>query len=199
MKKIITISAILLLVIGAFSGKAVAQDEKPNRVLVVKPNGEYKSSVIDNIDRVQFMTIEGPVLAEVEIFDIGLDFLTVSIIRTPECYSYSMAILPTAVADEMDDFELLTYVEEDGSDRYYQDFITDPNEPEYAATVSGIELEPDTDYEFITVGYDSWNIAAGVGRYGFNTNGVVTRKNKKMNSRFEFPQIERPQFKVTKK
>lgn len=199
MKKFITISAILLLVIGAFSGKAVAQDEKPNRVLVVKPNGEYTSSVIDYIDRVQFMTVEGKVLAEVEIFDIGLDFLTVSIIRTPACNSYAMAILPSSIADEMDDFQLMTYVEEDGSDRYYQDFITDPNDPDYAATVSGIDLEPDTDYDFVTVGYDSWNIAAGVGRYSFNTYGVATRKNKKMDSRFEFPQIERPQFKVTKK
>ena len=173
MKRLSLLTAFL--VVGAAMIQAFAQQANPNRVLVVDTDGDYQSFVIEYEDEAIFKTIEGEVIADVEIYEVQTTEMMVTIMRSPACVSYSLGILPAAVADGMSDLGVVKYVEVDNPQRYYQDFITDPNDPETAARIEGIDLEGNTEYAVLTVGYDEWGIASGVGRFPFKTPGASAK------------------------
>lgn len=161
MKKIFKFIAPMLALFLAIA-PAAAQEQAPNRILVVNSNGNYKGYVIDHVQDIRFAKVEGEVLANVEIFDVDLDILSVAIIRTEACQSFRLSIVPQSVANALsNDVAAITYVENDGSDMYYQDFTS--------ANITGIELNAGADYSLITVGYDEYGIAAGVSRVAFST------------------------------
>ncbi|MCH5238005.1 MAG: hypothetical protein J1E95_09440 [Muribaculaceae bacterium] len=197
MKNILKISALFLMGAAGACLSAYAEEPAPNRVLVVNPKGEYKSFVIDYTDQVKFMTIPGRVGVDVELFEIGLDFMTVSFIRTEACYTYELAILPAAVAAEIDDISMLSFVPLDGSGILNEDFITIPG-TDQIATVSQIELEAGQDYTIAVVCYDTWGIAAGVERYDFTVPENAPSLNKPAR-KFVLPETGNSQLKLIKK
>ena len=197
MKNILKISTLFLMGALGTSLSTFAEEETPNRVFVVNPNGEYKSFVIDYTDQVQFMTIPGKVGVDVELFEIGTDFLTVSLIRTEACYSFELSILPAMVADQINDISMLTLVPEDGSGRLYEDFVTIPG-TEQIATISAVDFEIGQEYTIVVVAYDNYGIAAGVDRYNFTVPEDAPSLPKKP-SRIALPETGIPQLKLIKK
>ena len=138
-----------------------AQNTPPNRLLVQEKNGIFVPFVVDYINQVSFRTVIGPVLAEVQIHDVKLDTLSVTITRTPSCNSFRLGIVPTSISSTLDDINAIYYVENNGSAQYYEDFPT--------GDVTDINLAMGTEYELITIGYDEWDIASGVFRTTFET------------------------------
>lgn len=167
MKRLTSIAASMLALLSS-AIPTVAQDETPNRILLINTNNEYKSFVRDYTESATLKTVEGKVAAVVDIYNVKLDIMLVAITRTPACNSFSLAIETTAFANTLNDLSMIQYVEEISPTRYNTDFYYDEDE-DLAAQITGINLLPDTEYEVITVCYDDWGIASGVGRYPFKT------------------------------
>lgn len=76
-------TAILLAAVLA-GATAFAQTEEtaPNRILVTNTAGSYTGYVIDYLDNISFARVEGEVLANVEINEVGLTEMTLSV-RSP--------------------------------------------------------------------------------------------------------------------
>lgn len=157
MKKLSILIASLALAIPAFS----QNEEAPNRLILTDAIGNYHGYVLDRVKDLTFARIDGEVKADVKIIESGLEELTVSVIKTPSCYSYILDIIPANTANQYDDLTIISYLGRYEHTRYYDDY------PQ--ATLSGIELEPATDYVLVTVGYDGYGIADGVSRAPFST------------------------------
>lgn len=161
MKTILKFIATIILLFMTIVPVA-AQEQTPNRILVVNSNGNYQGYVVDHIMDMRFATVEGEVLAQVEIFDVQLELITLAITRTEACEAFRLSIVPQSVANAFNnDVSAISYVENNGSDKYYQDFTN--------AEVSGISLNAGVDYCLVTVGYDKYGVAAGVVKVPFTT------------------------------
>lgn len=149
----------------AFCGSAYA-DEAPNRILVTDDTGNHKSYVIDYLQSLNFAYVDGDVCADVEVIESTVTSISVSIYKTDECEYFRMAILPTVVANQLTNpVHAISYVERSGlPDAFYEDF---PN-----GLIQGLDLDYDTDYTVMTVGYDSYGTAVGVSRADFTTPAV---------------------------
>lgn len=162
MKKYTLILASLLTASAAF---AQSQEENPNRILVNDKGGAYKGFVIDYLDNISFARVEGEVLAEVTVDRVGLTEMALTIIRTPECSAYRLAVLPQTTANQLgNDANAIRYINTlppSEVPTLYEDFVE--------GTLSGISLNPDSKYSIITIGIDCYGIEAGVYRADFET------------------------------
>ncbi|MCH5238008.1 MAG: hypothetical protein J1E95_09455 [Muribaculaceae bacterium] len=140
-----------------------SEEAAPNRLLVVDKAGNlYGGFVTDYIEDVRFATIEGAVEAKVEILDVEIERVKIHIYKTPACESFRFSVIPSTIAMAIDDLGLISYVESYGTEQYYQDFEED-------LYITGIHLDHNTSYCVVTVGYDTYDIAAGVYRVEFTT------------------------------
>ncbi len=142
-----------------------AEDQAPNRILVTSTAGNYTGYVIDYTDNISFARVDGEVLANVVVDEVGLETMTLSVTRTPECHYYKLAVIPGVTANQLtDDVNAIRYINSLPSDMVPfldQDFDH--------GTLSGIELNPESDYCIFTVGIDKYGVEAGVSRAEFTT------------------------------
>lgn len=165
MKRTIKYISALLLIGAGMPMMAQTEETAPNRLLILDNNGNlYGGYSTDYIQDIRFATVEGPVLAEVEILKVeSNEKVFVTIVRTPSCESFRFSVLPSAMAMPQNDAALISYVENYGTDKYYQDFTSGET------AITGINLDYSTSYCVVTVGYDPYGIAAGVYRAEFMT------------------------------
>lgn len=162
MKKFALLAASALT---AFAGFAQTAEEAPNRILVTNTAGGYTGYVIDYTDNISFARVDGEVLAKVEINEIGLDEMRLTVKRTPDCNYYKLAVLPQNTTNQfINDASAIGYISSLPSDMVatlYNDFDN--------GSLTGIELLPESDYSIITIGVDQYGVQAGVFRADFST------------------------------
>lgn len=154
--------AILLASLAIAAASAFAQDTtEPNRLLINNTIGNYTGYVLDRIQEITFARVDGEVKANVEISDVQLDQMTVSITKTESCLTYYIDILPATMADKWDDLAVISYVERSNPTLYFDDYTN--------ATLTGVEFKPATDYVLVTIGRDGYGVSDGVVRAPFTT------------------------------
>ncbi|MBE6304834.1 MAG: hypothetical protein E7082_02775 [Bacteroidales bacterium] len=156
---------ILITLLTAIIGfGAMAQDVDPNRLMVIDKSQSFKGFVLDNVDYLEFRTVEGEVAADVEVLDVTLETVTVKVMRTESCQAFKITCVPTVQIANYTDDTLARVVEENAGEAYFQDFEM--------AQMSGMVLEPTTDYSILTLGYDIYGIGVEVRRADFTTPNV---------------------------
>ena len=149
MKKYILLLAALL----GMTGSMAAQTDSPNRMLVIDQSGQYKGFNANNVNRVEFATVEGEVAANVEILSSSRTELTVNVTRTPQCSSFLFDIIPAVMARQLETYpssSVSSYMERTGAQTYYEDFP--------GGKVSGFELDYNTEYAVATLGIDRYGV-----------------------------------------
>lgn len=163
MKKLNILLASLLTAGAAFA--QATPEEAPNRILVTNVEGNYKGFVIDHLDAINFARVEGDVLAEVQVNEVALETLRVTVKRTQSCAYYKLAVLPTVTAKQLtNDVTAIRYISSLPSSMVptlYEDFDN--------GLLSGISLSPASEYTLMTVGVDMYGVEAGVSRAEFST------------------------------
>ena len=147
----------------AVAATSFAQGEAdPNRLILTNTIGNTKGYVLDRVQDITFARVDGEVKANVEIFDVQLDQLTLAVTKTEACSSYKLNVLPATMANRYDDLAVISYLNSyTDTPTYYDDFTN--------ATLTGIEFQPATDYVLVTVGIDMYGVEDGVVRVPFTT------------------------------
>lgn len=162
MKKIAILLAAALTATASF---AQTEEAAPNRILVTNTAGSYKGYVIDYLDNISFARVDGEVLANVVIDEVGLTEMTLTVTRTQACEYYKLAVIPGVTASQLtDDVNAIRYINSLPSSMVpvlYEDFDK--------GKLTGIELNPESDYTIFTVGVDKYGVEAGVARASFST------------------------------
>lgn len=156
MKKIFV--TLLSAIIGL---GAMAQEVEPNRLLIYDKQQNAKGFNLENVDYMEFKTVEGEVAADVEVLDVTLEALTVKITRSEACQAFKIACVPAVQIANAQDAALVSVIERDASSFYYQDFE--------AAELTGVEFKPNTEYAILTLGYDIYGVGCEVRRADFTT------------------------------
>lgn len=137
----------------------------PNRIIVDKGNFNYQGFVIDRVENIHFVHVDGPVAAYIDIEEVAYDHLSVSISRSDACQNYLLCVMPYPIASLLtDDALMANYV----ADTNRSGAIT-LSENFDRGTLSGIELNPGSDYMLVTVGLDSYGVPSDVERAEFST------------------------------
>lgn len=160
---------ILFSLIAFLVGLSANAQTDVNRLLIVDKDGYYKAFSLENVDYASFANIEGEVKANVTISDIALDKIIMSVTRTPACQGFKLVCAPTVQISGYSDKYLAQYIDNDNSNTYYQDF-TD-------AELTGIALEPNTEYTVATVGIDEYGVLCDISRVDFTSPGVPVTGN----------------------
>ncbi len=148
MKKLFIIMSLLLSAAVGF-----AQDAQiPNRLLVNDNGYNYKGFVIDNIENLTFVNVEGEVSVSAEIVNVENDKLTVNIQRSVSCYSFKLDVIPASIANQLtNDAIAINYMDSNPeAPTFYQDF--NPGE------LTGIDLSPGSDYALLLIAIDGYGI-----------------------------------------
>lgn len=155
MRKTIILSSLLALGALAAPGSMSAQDtEAPNRVIVVKENGQYKGFVTDYLDGVYFRTVEGEILCTTKISEVTEDRVYLSFQCTFATTGFRFKVVPWSIAGVLSDVSAIDLVEENNTIFY------EGSKPDVSFSTE--ELQPSTDYGIVTIAYDTYGIAAGV-------------------------------------
>lgn len=157
MKKI-----ILSLIVVLFSSLVYSQDN-PNRLIIHNSVGDYKGYLAERIDSLTFVKVDGRVAADLEVLGVELDELKVKVTRTPACMAFKIGVLSKVMVDRLSsDVVMANYIEKYvESSLYYEDFKE--------GLLTGIELESNTEYALVTLGYDNYGIACSASRADFTT------------------------------
>lgn len=162
MKKLFT---TIILAIVAVMGYA---QTNPNRMLVTDKTGSTKGYLVERIDSVSFVSLEGRVAADVEYkgFYSGAtgDTVALSVTRTPQCVGFKIACLSKVRADRLTTEEAIAnYLDGSDSEILFQDFVD--------GRLHGFDFafKPNAEYAIITVGYDQYQIPCGATRTNFTT------------------------------
>ena len=146
-----------------------AQETEPNRLLIHDKSNNVTGYIIDQVDYIDFATVEGEVAADVEILNVELDQVSLKIMRTAECQAFKLTCVPAIHIASYNDVALAKLIDADTPNLYYQDFEE--------ATLEGIVLEPNTDYAVLTVGVDSYGVLCDVRKAVFTTPSLPTVGN----------------------
>lgn len=149
--------ASLMCAIPAFS----QTEEAPNRLFLKNTIGNTSGHVLDRVSEISFGKVDGEVKAEVKIDSVGFDCLKLQVKRSAACYGFKIYVMPALIANQYDDLSVITVINRSNPTIYYEDFSQ--------ADMTGLELEPSTDYVLVTVGVDSYGIDDGVVRVPFTT------------------------------
>lgn len=162
MKKFALIAASALT---AFAGFAQSDDATPNRILVTNNAGGFTGFVIDYTDNINFARVDGEVLAKVEINEIGLEEMRLTVTKTEDCNYYKLAVLSQNIANQLtDDVRAISYIHSlpaEMAPTLWDNFDN--------GLLTGISLLPDTKYTIFTIGVDKYGVEAGVSRTEFAT------------------------------
>lgn len=169
MKKIALLLASMVTAAAGFA----QTEEAPNRILVTNTAGNYTGFVIDYLDNVSFARVDGEVLAKVEVNEVALDSLKLTVTRTPDCRYYRLAVVPTLTANQLtSDVSAIHYINSlpaANVPTLYEDFDN--------GLLTGITLNPESEYSIITIGVDEYGVEAGVFRADFATPAPVIAGN----------------------
>lgn len=152
-----------LFILALFSVTVLAQSN-PNRLIVRDKQGMIKGFLAERIDSIFFVKEEGRVAADMQIesYNASDKSVTVSITRTPVCEAFRIVCLPTNTASQLKtDAAIANYIESQGGQMYYEDFTK--------GKLTGLELQDDTKYTLLTMGYDKYGIACSSSRAEFST------------------------------
>ena len=140
----ILLSAVLL----AGTLMSGAQTAEPNRLLVVSESGSYQSFMTERVEAVEFRTVEGPVEAAINISGCTLTSVQTSITMSESCSSYLINCYPAVIARQLksNPAGAFSYMAQTGAPQYSEDFSD--------GTLSGLELQPGTEYAIVTAAYD---------------------------------------------
>lgn len=138
------------------------QEEAPNRLILQNSIGNVSGYVLDRIDNISFARVEGEAKAEIEIFSADTDMINLAVTKNEYCTSYKLSVVPAVVANSYNDLTLITYIDRDSSTPVFYDDYTN-------AELTGIELNPGSDYVLVTIGIDRYGVEDGVVRAPFST------------------------------
>lgn len=160
MKKLYIAALAAAMTAGAYAQTPVAD---ANRVILTSTTGETSAFMISRIQDMTFARVDGEVAADIEIFGYDLDFISLSVTRTPACQGFKIGVIPSLLLNRVSsEAEAIRYLDYYGSSEiYYQDFSE--------AELTGIELDPDTDYTVMTYGVDIYGVPCGVRSEEFHT------------------------------
>ncbi len=157
MKKCIFFCIAFLL---AFVGYA---QTNPNRIIVHEKSGNVSGYLAERVDSLTFGYLEGEVAAKIDFKGYseveGKGVLTLAVTRTVDCSGFAIDVIPTVTANMISDIQMASYLKD--SKIYFQDF--------QQGELSGVEMNPATNYTIVTLGYDQWGIGCGVDRVNFTT------------------------------
>lgn len=154
----------IYLIITALIMCFAATAQEMNRLIVNDIDGSYKAFNIEQTESVTFANVVGDVYADVVVHNVTLESLTVSVTRTQACQGFKLTCIPTVLAGQLDDAALAKYIDDSEPNAYYQDF--------QEGLMTGIELEPSSEYTLATVGIDEYGTLCKVRRVEFTTPGV---------------------------
>lgn len=162
MKKFMIMALAALSVMGA----GAQELQEPNRMIIAPKAGSQKSYAIENIDQLAFRRIEGRVAADVSIVSVsdvvGSDKpVTVAVKRTPACNYFKFSLVPAAVIGTYDNAATAAYVDMNETTQYFDDFTS--------GEISGITLEPGTNYAVVTAAYDNFGTLCESSKAVFTT------------------------------
>ncbi len=157
---------LTLLFISLLTALVAVAQTNPNRIVLWGQNG-YDSYLAERVDSVTFVQVEGKVAAEM-VFDsykVGQgedsDTLSLSITRTEACSYYKLEVIPTVYADRYGEVGLASMLDSDEYSSWWEDYSS--------ANLTGVKLDPDTQYDIVTLGYDKYDTPCGVERVSFTT------------------------------
>lgn len=142
MKKIFTIFMAMIMTILAFA------QENPNRMLVVRPNGSYGAYNLDNVQELQFATIDGPVACYINYDSCTETSVSFSLELSLECDKYLINVYPAVIARQL--------VKNPSGAAEYMKMTGSPEDSRDGdgITLSGLELTPGGEYAIVTLGFD---------------------------------------------
>lgn len=156
MKKIYTLCLASLI---GFSAYAQTQ---PERIVVHQKSGAMVGFQPSTVDSLSFPLVEGRVAADVEVLETGVDQATVKVTRTPSCKSFKLVNIPAVLGGRLtDDNAMIDYVNQNSSQFYFADFE--------AGVLKDSQMQPDTKYILVTVGYDEYQTPCTVVRVPYKT------------------------------
>ena len=134
-----------------------AQDN-PNRMIVREKGGSMKGFLVERIDSIEFVKVDGE--AKVDVKFLGLDtsdhnnpMLLVSLKRLGACQSYSVSVIPKVrAADITDDITMIQYFQNSNLPVFWQDFEE--------GILQGFDFDfvPTGEYTILALAYDEFGI-----------------------------------------
>lgn len=171
------------LLAAAAVAPAFAQEaetvEDANRLLVNRTPVEYTAFDINRIDKVYFGRVDGPVYCSIQIENVLVDGLTVTLTKSVDCASYTVACIPASISLQLsDDIKLIDYITSGSvpSDTFTADY--------FSATLSGLNLVKGAKYALITIGLDNYGIPCEVRREMFYALSDPVEGNPKVDVEF---------------
>lgn len=166
MKRIYLFLAFLGACCGLWAQESVPVNES-NRILVNTVTGSTRGYMTERVKDITFGYVEGAVKAEVNILKNEPDSLLVSIAKSDDCVAYKLGVLPAVTyrAFRGDQAAIVEYMTKYGSmSTFYDDYTR--------ANLSGLELEPGTEYVLMTIGVDIYGVDCDVCVRNFATQPV---------------------------
>ena len=160
---------ILFTLVAFLVGFTAYAQSDVNRMLIVDKNGYFKGFALENVDYASFANVTGEVRADVTISDVALDKIVMSVTRTSACQGFKLVCVPTVQIATLSDQGLAQYIDNDNDYTYYQDFKD--------GELTGMQLEPRTEYTIATVGIDEYNVLCDISRVDFTTPTVPVQGN----------------------
>lgn len=147
MKK--SILPVVLAALTLFSGLFTAKAADPNRMLVVAPGGNFKSTMIERVEAIEFRTVEEPVYTDITLGAPAMTSVSLTTTMSAGATSYLINCLPAVLAKQL-------AANPAGAFSYLKSI----NSPEYTegmtGELSGLEgIKPNTDYAVVTASYDN--------------------------------------------
>lgn len=147
---------------------ASAQTQNPNRMLVNTTAGSVTGYAIDKVDSISFANVEGEVAANIKFLNYATgdtgDTVWVEAIRTADCESFSIDVLPTNTANRYNTDDIIaSYFNMTGASKFNQDFTNGQ------LTGFSTAFKANTSYTIVTMGYDRYGVACKASRAEFTT------------------------------
>lgn len=115
---------------------------------------------INNIDSIGFASVSGAVAANINVINNTISSVVVDITRTPSCAGFKLSCMTYNSASSMSDEYLADYINKNISTVYYEDFDD---------VTLNIDLNYNSSYTIVTVGFDKYGILCDVRRAQFST------------------------------
>lgn len=164
MKRFSLFAAMSFALLGAQAQEATPVAEA-NRILINTQAGST-GFITDRVTDLTFAKVQGPVRADLKILSSDA-ILKVSVIRTSDCVAYKLGVIPTVMFKAIgNDAQLISYMNSQ------KGALTTFHEDYTSAEISGLDLEPGTDYTLLTIGVDTYGVDCEVSAANFTTQGI---------------------------
>lgn len=134
-----------------------------NRILVNTVTGT-RGFMTDRVRDITFGEVAGQVKAQLNIIKNTPDSLIVSVLKSNDCVAYKLGVMPAVTyrAFRGDQAAVIDYLNRTNAvTKFYDDYTH--------ANLSGLELEPGTEYVLLTVGIDIYDVDCELDGQNFTT------------------------------